>query len=325
MANLKREANFYWWKHLAPKITYEVDLRDIRNNPDFAFISNHYRFKAGDYGRIYDDRLGGALQLRITETETDALTGEVIKVVFGDLRGFVKESGNLPLPPFPEIPKPFVFDETKIAVVLLDGNGKPTDNVTYFESDNHDGAVAFMKANPNNKYWVRLGSEITTVSSTGTTPYGGMKAAKNLVKFTIEGSIEEIWAGGAFGAFQYCAALKYVDLGKSVINIPKYAFHSCKSLETVILPDTVAEIMESAFYYCFALVELETPSVTKIGTSAFSGSGLRSIKLPSSLVSIATNAFSGCDDLKTIIINKPERSIRGAPWGATNAQIIWTG
>lgn len=219
------------------------------------------------------------------------------------------------------------YDEKEIAVVLLDENDEPTDNVTYFKSDDHDGVVAFMGANPNNKYWVRLGSEITTVSSTGTTPYGGPTVATNLVKFTIEGSIDEIWGGemSTYGAFAQCTALKYVDLGKSIINIPKDAFHGCTSLETVILPDTVAEIMQGAFYSCFALVELEVPSATKIGASAFAMSGLHSIKLPSNLVSITYNAFLYCQDLKTIIINKPEGSISGAPWRAPNATVVWTG
>lgn len=348
MANLEREANFYWWKHLAPKITYEVDLRDIRNNPDFAFISNHYRFKVGDYGRIYDDRLGGALELRITETETDALTGEVIKVVFGDLRGFVKESGDLPLPPFPEIPKkPFVFKENVIAVVLLDENDEPTEDVAYFYKTGHGDARALMERNPDNRYWVRVGKEITTVG-TGGAQYCLNGGVKNLVKFTIEGSIDEIWDSSMsqYGAFSNCTSLKYVDLGKSMVNIPQYAFWGCTSLKTVKIPETCTIIRANAFGGCTSITSLSIPNVTKILNGAFANSGLleielgsiqtvfayafqatpiRSISFPSSIVSIDKYAFRYCENLETITINKPEGSIANAPWGAPNAQVIWTG
>jgi hypothetical protein len=50
---------------------------------------------------------------------------------------------------------------------------------------------------------------------------------------------------------------------------------------------------------------------------------LKFVELGDGITSIATDAFSGCNDL-TIIINKPAGSVLGAPWGAQNATIIWS-
>ena len=41
--------------------------------------------------------------------------------------------------------------------------------------------------------------------------------------------------------------------------------------------------------------------------------------------SISNTAFAGCTNLETITINKSEGSVSGAPWGATNATVVWNG
>lgn len=76
----------------APILCFEVTLADARRNPDFEEISL-FRYKVGDIGRIYDDRLGGAVWLKITETETDGITGEVTKVTFGSKNSFTRPVG----------------------------------------------------------------------------------------------------------------------------------------------------------------------------------------------------------------------------------------
>lgn len=81
-----------WRKYALPTICYEVDIKDVRQNPDYEEIK-YYRYKVGDEGRIWDERLGesgGYVTLRITETETDGITGEVTRVVFGSKSSFTK-------------------------------------------------------------------------------------------------------------------------------------------------------------------------------------------------------------------------------------------
>lgn len=241
------------------------------------------------------------------------------------------------------------YDETKIAVVLLDENDDPTEDVTYFYRTDHGGAVAFMEQNPNNRYWVRVGNEITTAGDLQIVPpYSHNGGIKNLVKFTIEGSIDEIWNGSTSnsGTFGNCTSLKYVDLGKSMVYVPQYAFYGCTALTTVKSPETVLTIRQNAFSGCTSLTSFSCPQVTSIQNSAFENSGLLDIELenvqtiymrafrntpmttidfPSSLTSIQGNIFTNCTNLTTITINKTQGSISGAPWGAPNATVVWTG
>ena len=53
---------------------------------------------------------------------------------------------------------------------------------------------------------------------------------------------------------------------------------------------------------------------------------LTEIFIPSTITSIDSDTFSGMFTFGgNIIIDKPEGSIEGAPWGATNATVTWTG
>ena len=64
--------------------------------------------------------------------------------------------------------------------------------------------------------------------------------------------------------------------------------------------------------------------VTTISAYAFSGcSNLTSIELPSTISSIDKNAFYACDNLTTIKVPWAEGVKQNAPWGATNATIIY--
>ena len=52
---------------------------------------------------------------------------------------------------------------------------------------------------------------------------------------------------------------------------------------------------------------------------------LTMITIPSSVETIDETSFDYCSAITTITINKPQDSISGAPWGATNATVIWNG
>ena len=65
---------------------------------------------------------------------------------------------------------------------------------------------------------------------------------------------------------------------------------------------------------------------TSIRNMTFVGlENLIQVNIPSSVQEIGERAFMSCIELETITINKGEDSISGAPWGATNAEIVWTG
>lgn len=130
-------------------------------------------------------------------------------------------------------------------------------------------------------------------------------------------------------AFLSCSHLNIEKFPESLSRIGRYAFQNCYGLNglngALTIPQGVTEIETSAFSYCsrisscnlektalteingyvfegcFNLTEVRLPErITKIGTKAFSGSGIRSINLPESLSEIGENAFENCGKLSSI-------------------------
>ena len=81
---------------------------------------------------------------------------------------------------------------------------------------------------------------------------------------------------------------------------------SSKSLKAAIISEEyegkpVTDIKDNGFEYCGTLSSAIIPnSVTTIGFSAFSSSGLQSIVIPDGVTTIKESAFQSCDKLKSI-------------------------
>lgn len=73
-----------------------------------------------------------------------------------------------------------------------------------------------------------------------------------------------------------------------------------------------------------ARVKIDLSSYSIKGSAFRNCTELRSIDLGRGVTEISDTAFSGCQNV-AIIINKPEGSIEGAPWGAENSNVIWLG
>ena len=117
--------------------------------------------------------------------------------------------------------------------------------------------------------------------------------------------------------------------GKPVKVIGDAAFVCMTQIEKVTLPDSIEYIDDYAFQDCAALKTVVfSKNLKTIGDSAFTGcTSLESVVIPEgcSTLEIETSAFSGCTNLATITVHKAEGSISGAPWGATNATVVWDG
>ena len=118
-----------------------------------------------------------------------------------------------------------------------------------------------------------------------------------------------------------------VNIEFSGNTIPYAAFKSAQFSGAVVISDRILSIKSSAFYLCSSLTSVTIGNgVTTIGSEAFrSCYKLTSVTIGNGVTSISSDAFSNSSMLTTITIDKPQDSVSGAPWGATNATVVWTG
>ena len=128
-------------------------------------------------------------------------------------------------------------------------------------------------------------------------------------------------------AFAYCEQLTSATF-KKVTKVSDGAFNSCELLESISLPE-VKEIKSSSFNWCSSLKSISMPKIEILSSDRdywgiFNYCEMTTINIPSTIQSIGKNAFESTK-ITTINIDKPADSISGAPWGATNATVNWTG
>ncbi|MBP3717332.1 MAG: leucine-rich repeat protein [Paludibacteraceae bacterium] len=138
-------------------------------------------------------------------------------------------------------------------------------------------------------------------------------------------------------AFSSCRGIKRIILPNTVTKIGSMAFYHCADLEYISIPASVEEIGDHVFYECGNLSTIDLDSantnfqiadgvvikdgealftapknpldtvslpntVTRIKNGCFSGSHLKHIVLPDSLVEINYCAFSYCEDLEELVL-----------------------
>ena len=121
-------------------------------------------------------------------------------------------------------------------------------------------------------------------------------------RFTSYHAIREGTRIIAYGAFENCNNLIYIDIPDGLTYIGNNAFASCRKLKEVTLPESLTGIGDKAFYMCSTLESFEIPTgVTSIGECTFKLClNLKSVTIPSSVTYIASDAFEGCTKLKKI-------------------------
>jgi uncharacterized repeat protein (TIGR02543 family) len=93
-------------------------------------------------------------------------------------------------------------------------------------------------------------------------------------------------------AFADCASLTSVEIPTGLTTFGTNVFQACSALTTVVIPEGYTEIPDSTFRQCTVLKSIDLPSsIKRIGTYAFSASGLTGISLPEGVTTIDTYAF----------------------------------
>ena len=170
-----------------------------------------------------------------------------------------------------------------------------------------------------------------SVTSIGNDAFHG---CTSLTSITIPNSVTSIGSS----AFSGCTGLTSVTIGNSVTSIGHYAFQECTGLTTVTIGNSVTSIGIAAFSGCSTLTAITIPSsVINIGMYAFYGCNITtinylgtiaewcekswtpgqisgnyilsingieqtSVTIPNNVTSIEANAFSGCRNLRNVLL-----------------------
>ncbi len=107
-------------------------------------------------------------------------------------------------------------------------------------------------------------------------------------------------------AFSGCSSLTAQRIGDNVEVVPWCMLNGCKALTSLYIGKNVKQIDYAPFEDCTSLKHTVLPEgLLKIGESAFRGSGLVEIVLPSTLEEIVGGAFMNCKSLKRIAVLNP--------------------
>ena len=210
-------------------------------------------------------------------------------------------------------PTSFTYCSRLQEIVVDDGNG------TY---DSRDGCNAVIE---KDTHTLLLGCNTTRIPA-GVSCIGqcAFEGRLNADVFPVPEGVASI----GNGAFYDCVGLRHVALPGSLESIGNMAFWGCASLDSMYVPHAVSQIGKSVFYGCHALKHIEVSAhnpffdsrkncnaivrtredslvqgcgasrivegIRSIGENAFWGSSITGIHIPSTVTSIAPNAFGRC-------------------------------
>lgn len=103
-------------------------------------------------------------------------------------------------------------------------------------------------------------------------------------------------------AFNSCPSLKISNIPSGVTTLGQAAFKNCSNITISTIPAGITDIRSQTFYSCTSITQ-----ITFLGTPT----------------TINNTAFQYCSNLTTIRVPWQEGAVSNAPWGATNATIVY--
>lgn len=187
--------------------------------------------------------------------------------------------------------------------VVINNNGNTSDGSRFTALDDKSFYLDYIK------YSVKNGH----LSVTGFDKQGFKGVASIYSNITYKGNSYEVLEIGG-DAFTLCKTLTAVTLPINLKKINSHAFGSCENITSIRIPSSVEYIGQGIFYDCKKLTSIIVDNNNKtydsrdncnaiIETSSSKLiSGCNNTKIPNSIMSLASYAFSGCADLKDITI-----------------------
>lgn len=83
---LKADCEAEWARVSVPKVTYEVEIASLRNDPKYAEFVNLQNYQYGDKGTIYCPELDISTEQKIISVDKNELTGDIIRLKLGNLK-----------------------------------------------------------------------------------------------------------------------------------------------------------------------------------------------------------------------------------------------
>lgn len=226
---------------------------------------------------------------------------------------------------------PLVIDESKLTIFHLDSNDKRVDvaleTEIFTSTSGTDSVTRYIYASGDSgPFEIYFGKDWVAANDYGIT--GSTIPPNSTVKIaTFPDNLTTIQSG----LFMNSSALKKCVLTNTKLTtIPGGVFTNCYALEDLgIIPNTVTTTQGGAVQYASNLATIEFAdgeNTLDIGAGTFVNcAGIQNMKLPSRTTSIASAAFPG-STIQNLIIDKPQDSISGYPWGAASiGTITWTG
>ncbi len=146
-------------------------------------------------------------------------------------------------------------------------------------------------------------------------------------RLTSVPSLENIRYGGGIFAGNNLTGDDVFIYGKNsdgIIDNTILNSYGGKSAKEITLPSNVKTIQPYAFRQISAST-INLTNVENIEIVAFFQTQIPIINISNAIKSINKEAVTQSPNITTININRKENSIAGAPWGATNATVNWTG
>lgn len=299
-----------------------------------------------------DNQVAIVLPLKLKETEYNALAAtisnengtnmdiqtrsasantwgvEVIKPTFTPDGALVAGSAKVKL----TLPQDKTNYKALLKVTLIDSKGKEysASRIVWFKADNDvnvidntTGALSGKVTDPTNvKQLSIIGSvsdndfqyirenltsmEVLDLSRTSITSlpvramafYGDMGLTDNTILKTV--ILPEGLTAIGNSAFAMCKNLREMNMPKSVRTFGRWMFEGCSSLEEVKIPEGVSELPASAFYGSGIKKVTIPSSVTMIGGWAFNlCNNLTSITIPASVTSLGESVLRECASLES--------------------------